>query len=164
MSTVQRMRSLLPFLPRIAAWNVCFIFSIILFDESFLLVHGNPFCRGITRGAQCPGPWKDGFTHRPWPRAPCNSFLSRLNTNQKFAKLRRCVTLQFTLKRAEMQMSTVDSYQYSNNNNTTLLCTWAWERCGPSVRKWLQKRMKKKRYLIDVQFSTDKKLLTTQDH
>jgi len=36
--------------------------------------------------------------------------------------------------------------------------------CRPSAWKWLQKRMKRKiGYLIDVQFSTDIKLATTQD-
>jgi len=61
-------------------------------------------------------------------------------------------------------MSTLDSYHYSNN--TTILCIWAWERRRPSVWKRLQKKQwkRKKRYLIDVQFSTDKKLATTQDH
>jgi len=59
-------------------------------------------------------------------------------------------------------VSTLDSYQYSNN--TTLLCIWAWERCRPSLWKWLRNEWKRKhRYLIDVQFSTDKKLATTQD-
>jgi len=33
------------------------------------------------------------------------------------------MTSQFTLKRVEMQMSTVDPYQY--NNNKTILCIWA---------------------------------------
>jgi len=39
--------------------------------------------------------------------------------------LRNCAeaTSQFTLKLAEMQMSTLVSYQYSNN--TTVLCIWA---------------------------------------
>ena len=37
-----------------------------------------------------------------------------------------------------MQMSTLDSYQYSNN--TTMACIWAWERCRPSVWKRLQKK------------------------
>jgi len=62
-----------------------------------------------------------------------------------------------------MQESTPDSYQYSNN--TTILCIWAWERCRPSVWKRLWKKNKKwkKRYLIDVQFSSKKKLATTQD-
>jgi len=32
-----------------------------------------------------------------------------------------------------MQMSTLDSYQYSNN--TTVLCMWAWERCRHGRRK-----------------------------
>jgi len=30
-------------------------------------------------------------------------------------------------------MSTLSSYQYSNN--TTILCIWEWERCRPSVWK-----------------------------
>jgi len=50
------------------------------------------------------------------------------------------ITSQFTLKQTEMQMSTLDSYQYSNN--TTILYIGAWERCRPSV--W--KRLQKKRY------------------
>jgi len=37
-------------------------------------------------------------------------------------------------------MSTLHSYQY--NNNTTVLCIWAWERCRPSVWKRLQKNEK----------------------
>jgi len=37
--------------------------------------------------------------------------------------VRRDITSQFTLKRVEMQMSSLDSYQYSNN--TTMLCIWA---------------------------------------
>ena len=76
-------------------------------------------------------------------------------------KLRRGITSQFTLKGAEIQMSTLDPYQYSSN--TTILCIWAWERCRPSLWKWLQKNEKQKRYLIDVKFSTDKKLATGQD-
>jgi len=46
----------------------------------------------------------DGFTHRsnrPEPRAPRNSFIWRLVTNLKFAKLRRGITSQFTLNRAK---------------------------------------------------------------
>jgi len=43
-------------------------------------------------------------------------------------------------------MSTSDFYQYSNN--TTILCIWAWERCMPSLWKWLQKRMKKKKNVL----------------
>ena len=52
-------------------------------------------------------------------------------------KLKICETAQwhnfseFTLKRAEMQMPTIDSYQYSSN--TTILCIWAWERFKPSL-------------------------------
>ena len=48
----------------------------------------------------------DGFTrrpHRPWPRAPRKSFLWRLIINLKSAKLRRGITLQFTLKPAKIQ-------------------------------------------------------------
>ena len=45
--------------------------------------------------------------------------------------MRRGISSEFTLKMAEMQMSTVDSYQYSNN--TTILCIWARERFRPSV-------------------------------
>jgi len=59
-----------------------------------------------------------------------------------------------------MQMSTLDSYQYSNN--TTILCIWAWEMQAVFM-KVVTKKEWKKRYLIDVQFSTDKKLATTQD-
>jgi len=40
-------------------------------------------------------------------------------------------------------MSAPDSYQYSNN--TTMLCTWAWEGCRPSLWKCLHERMKKKK-------------------
>ena len=58
-------------------------------------------------------------------------------------------------------MSTLGSYQCSNN--TTIMCIWAWERFNHSLWKWLQKTNERKRYLIDVQFSTDKKLATTQD-
>jgi len=36
-----------------------------------------------------------------------------------------------------MQMSNLDSYQYSNN---TILCMWPWERCRPSLWKRLQKK------------------------
>jgi len=68
------------------------------------------------------------------------SFLSRLSVNWTFAKLRRGITSQFTLKRAEMQMSTPDCYQYSNN--TSKLCIWAWERFRSSVWKQSQKNEK----------------------
>jgi len=84
----------------------------------------------------------DGFTHRssrPWPTAPRSSFPWRLNINYKFAKLRRGITSQFTLKRVEMLMSTLNSYQYSKN--TTILCIWAWDRCRPSV--WIESGSKK---------------------
>jgi len=40
-------------------------------------------------------------------------------------------------------MSAPDSYQYSNN--TTMLCIWAWERCRPSLWKWLQKHNEKEK-------------------
>jgi len=56
-----------------------------------------------------------------------------------------------------MQMSTLDSYQYSNN--TTILCIRAWERFRPSVWKWLQKMNER----TDIQFFADKELATTQD-
>jgi len=38
--------------------------------------------------------------------------------------------MRHNFKRAEMQISTLDSYQYSNN--TTILFIWAWEGCSPS--------------------------------
>jgi len=60
-----------------------------------------------------------------------------------------------------MQMSTLDSYQWSNN--TMILCIWAWERCKPSLWKRLRKKNEEKRYLIGFQFSADKKVATTQD-
>ena len=110
----------------------------------------------------------DRFTHRPnrpWPRAPrfwglraTLSYDDSILT--KICKLRRSITSQFTLKREEMLMSTLDSYQHTNN--TTILCIWVWERCRPSVWNRLPKRLKKKkRYLIDVQISTDK---SSQQH
>jgi len=40
-------------------------------------------------------------------------------------------------------MSTLDSYQYSNN--TTMLCIWAWERCKLSLWKSLQKNNEKEK-------------------
>jgi len=89
--------------------------------------------------------------------APLNSFLWRLNINRKFAKVRRDITSQFTLKRAETQQFILDSYQYSNN--TTILCIWARESCRPSVWKRLQKKKKKKkteRFIIDVEFPLTK--------
>jgi len=62
----------------------------------------------------------------------------------------------------EIQISTLDPYEYSSN--MTMLCIWTWERFRPSVWKWLQRQNEKeKRHLIDVQFSTDKKLTTGQD-
>jgi len=42
-----------------------------------------------------------------------------------------------------MQMSTLESYQYSNN--TTMLCIWARERCRLSVWKRLQKKNHKEK-------------------
>jgi len=42
-----------------------------------------------------------------------------------------------------MQISALDSYQYSNN--TTILCIWAWERFRPSACKRLQKKWKRKK-------------------
>jgi len=45
-------------------------------------------------------PGSDGFTHKPWPRAPRNSFLMKTHYNLKLAKLRRGISSQFTLKRA----------------------------------------------------------------
>jgi len=59
-------------------------------------------------------------------------------------------------------MSTLDSYQH--NNNTTILCIWAWERCRPSVWKWLQKRLKKKKTVLNWYSNFHRqKLATTQD-
>jgi len=61
-----------------------------------------------------------------------------------------------------MQISTPDSYQYSNN--TTKLCICAWERFKSSVWKRLQKKWKRnKRHLTDVQISTDKNLARPPD-
>jgi len=45
-----------------------------------------------------------------------------------------------------MQMSTLDSCQYSNN--TTILCIWAWERFTPSVWKRLQKKDEKEKTIL----------------
>jgi len=42
-----------------------------------------------------------------------------------------------------MQMSTLGSYQYSNN--TKILCIWAWQRCRPCVWKRLQKKNEKEK-------------------
>jgi len=77
--------------------------------------------------------FSDGFTHRPWPRAPrfwgpraTFSYDSSILTKS----FRNCAW-GTTLKRAEMQIVSLDSYQYSNN--TTILCIWAWERCRPSL-------------------------------
>jgi len=61
--------------------------------------------------------------------------------------MRRGTTSQFTLKRAEIQMSALDSYQYSNN--TTILCTWALERCRPSLWKWLHKKNEKEKKVLN---------------
>jgi len=62
----------------------------------------------------------------------------------------------------ERQMSTLDSYQYSNN--TTILCIWAWERCMWYLWKWLHKRMKKKKWVLNwCSIFPEKKLATTQD-
>jgi len=47
--------------------------------------------------------------------APRISSLLPLITNLKFAKLRRDTTSYFTLKRAKMQTSRLDPYQYRNN-------------------------------------------------
>jgi len=57
----------------------------------------NNLCHSIPAGVR-----SDGFTHRPWPRAPRNSFLWRLITNWKFAKLRRGIVSQFTLERTKI--------------------------------------------------------------
>ena len=113
----------------------------------------------------CYSQWRI-YAYRPWPRAPrfCRprailSFLwcfcllaesyetinhwpydnSKLTKN--FTKLRRSITSQFTLKRAEMQMSTLDSYQYSNN--TTIWHIWTWH-AGILNESGYKKRMKKK--------------------
>ena len=102
--------------------------------------------------------------HGLGPRAfggPAQPLLWELNINLKFVKLRRGITSQFTLKRAKLQMSTLDSHQY--NNNTTILCIWAWD-AGRLYEIGYRKRMKKKKWcLIDVQFYTDKKLATMHD-
>jgi len=62
-----------------------------------------------------------------------------------------------------MQMSTLGSFQYSNN--TTILVHLDLKRdAGRLYESDSIKRIRmKKRYLIDVQFSIDKKLATTQD-
>jgi len=31
---------------------------------------------------------------------------------------------------------------------TTILCTWVWERCRPSLWKWLQKKRKSKNTVL----------------
>jgi len=59
-----------------------------------------------------------------------------------------------------MQKSILDSCQYSSN--TTILCIWGERDAGCLYESGYRKR--KKRYLIDVQLSTDKKLATVQDH
>ena len=105
---------------------------------------------------------RDGFTHRPnrpWSMAPRfwgpAQFLPM--TTQYWLKI--CETAQrhnFTIYLEKSGNSNVYSgplYEYSSN--MTILCIWAWERCRPSLWKWLQiKNEKEKRYLIDVQFST----------
>jgi len=55
-----------------------------------------------------------------------------------------------------MQMSTLDSYQC--NDNTTILCIWAWGRCRPSVWKRFQKKNEKERNgsLLKYNFSLTK--------
>jgi len=66
---------------------------------------------------------------------------------------------------SEIQMSTLDPYM-------STVAAWQCNAsgrekdaaCKQSLWKWLQKRNEKdKRYIIDVQFSTDKKLATGQD-
>jgi len=111
------------------------------------------------------GSTRDGFTHRPWPRTPRfwgPRAIPPYDDSLLTKNLWNCVTSQFTLKGTKIQMSTQDPCEYSSN--TTILCIWTWERCRPSLWKWLQKNNEKeKRYLIDCQFSTDKKLATGQD-
>ena len=46
-----------------------------------------------------------------------------------------------------MQMSTLDSYHYSYNK--IVLCIWAWERCRPSLWKWLQKKNEKEKKVLN---------------
>jgi len=98
------------------------------FTAHFSLFPGTLMCRGTQFGKPCLKARKcpiikaekearcakdmisDGFTHRlnmPWPWAlhfwcPNNSFLWRFIINLNFAKLRRGITSQFTLKREKM--------------------------------------------------------------
>jgi len=48
-----------------------------------------------------------------------------------------------------MQMPTLDSYLH--NNNTTILCIWAWEICicRPSIWKRLQKKNEKEKMVFN---------------
>jgi len=98
----------------------------------------------------------DGFTHRPWPRAPrfwSPEQLFPMTTQcqfNKFAQRHNFTIYLETGGNANVYSRFLSVHRY---NNTTILYIWVWERCRPSV--W-------KRYLIDVQFSTDK-LATTQD-
>ena len=73
---------------------------------------------------------RDGFTHRPnrpWPRAPRfwgPSATLSYDDSRLTKNLQNCAeSSQFTSKWAEMQISALDFYQYSNN--TTILCIWA---------------------------------------
>jgi len=59
-----------------------------------------------------------------------------------------------------MQISTLHSYQYSNN--TVHLGVREMQDVFMKVVT-KKKKNEKKRYLVDVQFSTDKKLVTKQD-
>jgi len=45
-----------------------------------------------------------------------------------------------------MPMSTLNSYQYSNNK--TILCIWVWKRCRPSLWKRLQKKNEKEKMVL----------------
>jgi len=64
--------------------------------------------------------------NRPWPKVPRfwgpRATLS-YDDSILIENLRNCrgITSQFTLKRAEKQMFTPDSYQYINNDNTVHL-------------------------------------------
>jgi len=54
-------------------------------------------------------------------------------------------------------MSTLAPYEYSSD--TTIVCIWVWERCRPSLWKWLQKKNEKeKRYLLMFNFPLTKSL------
>ena len=125
-------------LPKWMTFLIFLLFtSISLYTSiSVLAPNSSPYTKSRFAGVRTTS---DGFTHRPWPRVPrfwgprvTLSYDDSLLT-KNFAKLRRGITSQFTLKRAEKQMSTADSYEYSNN--TTILCIWAWERCRPSLWK-----------------------------